>query len=223
MASLPEHLMPISVGRERLPRKVLIERQRGKVLDAAVEIFAKRGYRGTTVDHLVSGAGVGVGSFYSLFDSKEDCFLAVYDRTVAEGRERIAAALPARASWPQRLATGLWALLETIEAQPFAARIALIEVQTAGARALSQHQRNLDEAAELLRPGREYAPASVELPASLEFATIGGLTWFLQQRIAIGEAGKATELLPEVLEIAAEPYLGEAATAALSAPADGGG
>lgn len=209
--------MPTPVGREPLPREVLAERQRDKVLGAAVEIFAKRGYQGTTVDHLVSAAQVGVGSFYSLFESKEDCFLAVYDRIVAEGRERIAAAISAGDAWPRWLAAVLRVLLETIETQPFAARVALIEVQTAGARALSHHQRNLDEAAEFLRPGREYSPASAELPASLEFATIGGLTWFLQQRIATGEASGATELLPEVLEIVAEPYLGEAATAALLA------
>lgn len=209
--------MPTPVGREPLPREVLTGRQRDKVLAAAVEIFAKRGYQGTTVDHLVSAAQVGVGSFYSLFESKEDCFLAVYDRIVAEGRERIAVAIAADDAWPRRLAAGLGVLLETIETQPFAARVALIEVQTAGARALSHHQRNLDEAAELLRPGREYSPASAELPTSLEFATIGGLTWFLQQRIATAGASAATELLPEVLEIVAEPYLGEAATAALLA------
>lgn len=209
--------MPTPVGREQLPREVLAEHQRERILGAAAEVFAKRGYRGTTVDHLVSAAHIGVGSFYALFESKEDCFLAVYDRIVAEGRERIAAALPVDGSWPQRLAAGLRALLEAIEAHPFDARIALIEVQTAGARALSHHERNLDEAAALLRTGRDYSSISAELPTSLEFATIGGLTWFLQQRIAVGEAGSATELLPEVLEIVAEPYLGEAATASLLA------
>jgi AcrR family transcriptional regulator len=219
MGSLPEHLTPTPVGRKSLPREVLAEHQRERVLAAVVEVFAKRGYQGTTVDHIVSAAKIGVGSFYSLFDGKEDCFLAAYDRIVADGRERMIAALPPGGTWPQRLVACLGALLAMIEAEPLTARIALVEVQTAGAKALLRHERNLDEAAELLRGGREHSPFSSELPARLEFATVGGLAWFLQQRIALGEIGGVTKLLPEVLEIVAEPYLGEAETARLLAAA----
>lgn len=210
--------MSTPVGRDPLPREVLAEHQRERVLVAATEVFAKRGYQGTTVDHIVHAAHIGVGSFYSLFDGKEDCFLAAYDRIAVAGRDRMAAAIPLDAPWPQRLAAALRALLEQIEEEPFAARIGLVEVQTAGAKALVHHERNLDEAAELLRGGREHSPVPDELPATLEFATVGGLTWFLQQRISLGETGDATKLLPEVLEIVAEPYLGEEATAALLAP-----
>jgi AcrR family transcriptional regulator len=219
MGTLPDHLQPAPVGRDRLPREVLTEHQRERVLGAAAEVFAKRGYQGTTVDHIVAAAKIGVGSFYALFDNKEQCFLAAYDGIVARGRERIAAALPADGAWPEQLAAVLRTLLELIEADPFSARIALVEVQTAGPTALSQHERNLDEAAELLRVGRDHSPFPDELPGTLEFATVGGLTWFLQQRIAKGETADATKLLPEVLEIVAEPYLGETATAALIVPA----
>jgi AcrR family transcriptional regulator len=212
MARLPDHLMPTPVGRDPLPREVLAEHQRERVLAAAIEVFAKRGYQGTTVDHIVSAAQIGVGSFYPLFDGKEDCFLATYDRIVAGGRERIAGGQPSSGSWPERLAACLFTLLELSEAEPLAARVALIEVQAAGATARSHHEQNLDEAANLLCAGREHSPVADELPASLEFATVGGLTWFLQQRIALGETAKVTNLLPEVLEIVAEPYLGEAAT-----------
>jgi len=219
MANLPDHLMPTPVGRDRLPREVMTKHQRERVLAAATEVFAKRGYQGTTVDHIVAGAKIGVGTFYGFFDGKEDCFLAAYDRTVADGREQIEAALVAGGSWPEQLVNVLRSLLKLIEADPFGARIALVEVQTAGPAALARHERNLDEVAELLRSGREHSPFRDELPASLEFATVGGLSWFLQQRIAVGEATDATKLLPEVLEIVAEPYLGEAATAVLATAA----
>lgn len=210
--------MSTPVGREPLPREVLAEHQRERVLAAATEVFARRGYQGTTVEHIVSAAHIGVGSFYSLFSGKEDCFLAAYDRATAAGRAEIEAAIPAEAPWPRQLAAALWALLELVEAEPFAARLALVEVQTAGTAALAHHQRNLDDAAELLRGGREHSPAPDELPATLEFATVGGLTWFLQQRISLGEASDAAKLLPEVLEIVAEPYVGAPATAALLQP-----
>jgi AcrR family transcriptional regulator len=219
MVSLPEHLRPTPVGRERLPREVLAEHQRDRILDAAVEVFATHGYQGTTVDHLVVASHIGVGSFYEQFANKEECFLATYERVVVAGRERIVAAIPAGEPWPRQLVAALAALLAAIEEEPFAARVTLVEVQTAGARALAEHDRALDQAVALLRRGREHSDVPEELPTALEIATVGGLTWFLQQRIAAGRAGEATRWLPEVLEIVAEPYLGEDATAELAAAA----
>src|SRR6478672_4324917 len=132
MASPPEHLMPRPIGQEPFPREVLAEHHRERILGAALEIFAKRGYRGTTVGHLVAGARVGVNSFYSLFEGKEDCFISVYGLVAAEGRQRMAAAVGADAPWPQRARAVLRAMLEFIEEKPLAARIALVEVHTVG-------------------------------------------------------------------------------------------
>jgi AcrR family transcriptional regulator len=207
MASLPEHLRPSPVGRERLPREVVAEHQRDRILRAATEVFAERGYRGATVDHIVAAAQVGVGSFYERFDNKGACFVAAYDRIVAAARERIAAALRVEGAWGKRLVAGLRALLVEIEADPAAARLALVEVHAAGPAALARHERNLDEAAAVLRVGRAQGDVAADLPQTLEFATVAGLSWYLQQRIAAGEAGEATALLPDLLEIVSEPYL----------------
>lgn len=216
MALPPEHLTPSPIGREPFPRRVVAEHQRDRVIDAAIEVFAKRGYRGATVGNLVSGAKIGINSFYSLFEGKEDCFLAVYDRIVAEGRERMAAAAPAGASWPGQATAVLRALLGLIEERPLSARIVLVEVHTAGPAARARHQRDLDDGAEMLRGGRGHSSVADELPDTLEVATVGGLAWLLQQRIAIGEAADIGRLLPEVLEIALEPYLGEKAAGELT-------
>jgi AcrR family transcriptional regulator len=207
--------MPSEIGQEPFPREVVVEHQRERVITAAIEVFAKRGYRGATVGNLVSGAKVGVNSFYALFDGKEDCFLAVYDQIVAKSRGRMASAVPAGTEWPQRVLIVLRTLLELIEENPLAARIALVEVHTAGPAARAHHERDLDQVAALLRDGRAHSAVRDELPDTLEYATVGGLAWLLQQRITIGEATGVTKLLPEVLEIAVEPYLGELATAEL--------
>lgn len=207
--------MPSAIGREPFPREVVVEHQRERVIEAAIDVFAKRGYRGATVGNLVSAAKVGVNSFYSLFEGKDDCFLAVYDQIVAESREQMAAAVPAAAGWPERVTAILRSLLELIERKPLVARIVLVEVHTAGPAARARHARDLDEVAALLRSGRAQSPVPDELPDSLEYATVGGLAWLLQQRIAAGEAAEIGKLLPEVLEIVVEPYLGAAATAGL--------
>lgn len=215
--ALPAYLQSIPAGKELLPREVMAEHQRQRVIDAAIEVFAKRGYPPTTVDHIVDAAKTGVGSFYNLFEGKEDCFLRGYEQVVADGRARIIAALPPDGDWGHQLVSLLRALLELIAAEPLRARLALVEVQTAGPEALRRYESTLEEAAELLGRGRAENPQAVALPASLDFAIVGGLVWFLQQRIVLGEADKPKKLLPQALEIVAEPYLGKAATAELLA------
>jgi AcrR family transcriptional regulator len=213
VAPLPEHLSAKPAGRHRLSREVMTEHQRERVLDAAIGVFAKRGFQGTTVDHIVGAGKIGVGSFYEHFENKEACFLAAYDRILAEGREQIVAALPPGTDWPEQVCAVLRALLGMIAAEPLRARIMLVEAQTAGKAALARYEETIDSLVPLLRRGRDFSPVAAELPSTLEVATLGGLLWFLQQRIVLGELDGAERLLPEAAEILLEPYIGQEDTA----------
>jgi AcrR family transcriptional regulator len=55
-----------------------------RILDAALELFAERGYHGTSVPSVMDRAGVGGGSLYRLFESKEVLVNAVFRE--AKGR-----------------------------------------------------------------------------------------------------------------------------------------
>jgi AcrR family transcriptional regulator len=221
MVSLPEHLKAKPAGRHRLSPEVRAEHQRERILDAAIGVFADRGYQGTTIDNIVAAAKVGVGSFYELFDNKPDCFVQAYERIVAETREQIAAAIPAGAEWPEQACAALRSLLVQIEAEPQRAHLALVEVQTAGRVALERYEETLDSVVPLLARGREGSPVGGELPSHLEEAIVGGLSWLLQQRLVLDEFKGASAHLADVLEIAVEPYVGKAATAGLLAAAEG--
>jgi AcrR family transcriptional regulator len=220
MVSLPDHLMSVPVGREPLPRDVVADHQREHILLTAAELFAKRGYPGTSVDHLVAAAKVGVGSFYSFFDGKEDCFLTVYERVVAHFWAQIADAVPTEGAWSERVCAALRAILEAITAEPLAARIAIVEVQTAGPDALARYESTHDRIVPILRAGRELGAAADELPATLEEATIGGVAWLLHQRLVMGEIEGIRLLYPDLVEIVLGPYLGEAEAARLAAAGD---
>jgi AcrR family transcriptional regulator len=209
MASLPEHLSKAPVGRDRLPRAVVEAHQRDRILDASVAVFAKRGYQSTTIDHIVAAARIGVGSFYALFDGKEDCFIQGCDRFFGLSWGRTARAPPAAGSWPEQTAAGLRALLELIAAEPLRARIALVEVQTAGPAALALYKQTLDGVVPLLRRGRQFSPFAAELPHTLDEGIVGGLTWLLQQRLVTGEVNAIEALFPDLVEIVIAPYLGE--------------
>jgi AcrR family transcriptional regulator len=220
MVSLPEHLQAKPAGRHRLSPEVRAEHQRERILDSAIEVFAERGYQGTTIDDIVAAAKVGVGSFYELFDNKPDCFVQAYERILADATERIASAVPAEAGWPEQACAALRTLLELIEAEPVRAKVALVEVQTAGPEALTRHEETVDSIIPLLARGRAENPVLAEvpeLPSHLEEAIVGGLAWLLQQRLAQGEFEGVEAHLPDVLEIALVPYVGREAVAGLIA------
>jgi AcrR family transcriptional regulator len=211
MASLPEHLKRAPVGKERISREVLEAHQRDRVLRAAAEVFAGRGYSSTTVDHLVAAAQIGVGSFYSLFSGKEDCFLQLFDRIVADAKERIGAAVPEGADWAGRVSAGLGEVLELVAEEPSRARVVIVEAQTAGRAAEARYARLAEEVAEVLREGRLIDAPAPELPASFEDATVAGLAWLLDQLLVAGEPADAELLLPEMETIGIEPYRERAA------------
>ena len=56
---------------------------RARVLEAAVRVFARRGFHGASVQEIAREAGASTGAIYSNFAGKEDLYLAVFDEHVA--------------------------------------------------------------------------------------------------------------------------------------------
>lgn len=65
----------------------ITEERREKVLQAAREEFAKKGYIATNINEVAKKAGISIGSMYSYFASKEDLFLTIVEDcfTILEG------------------------------------------------------------------------------------------------------------------------------------------
>lgn len=59
-------------------------KRREQILGAAMECFARNGYRATSVEDIVREGGLSVGAIYSYYSSKEDLFLALAEQRTAE-------------------------------------------------------------------------------------------------------------------------------------------
>jgi AcrR family transcriptional regulator len=212
VARLPQALRGAPVGQTRLSREELGERQLRRILDAATQVFAKRGYQDSTVDNIVATAGIGVGSFYAHFDGKEACLDKVCERISEEAHAALDASVEEADDWDQRLCGGLYGLLRFAAANPLSARVVLLEAQTGGPGALARYGAMIDAIAEFLRRGREVSTSAREWPPALEEATASGLCWLLQGRLVRGELDDVDTLFSEMAEVALEPYLGTAAT-----------
>jgi AcrR family transcriptional regulator len=60
-------------------RTVDVEARTASVMEAAATIFAQRGYNAATIEEIAHAAGIGKGTTYEYFPSKQELFLAVID------------------------------------------------------------------------------------------------------------------------------------------------
>ena len=61
-----------------------------RLVDAAFELFAERGYDHTTVDDIAERAGVGRTTFFRYYRSKDDVIFPGHDELIAAVRQRLA-------------------------------------------------------------------------------------------------------------------------------------
>ncbi|SPM32345.1 TetR family transcriptional regulator [Mycobacterium rhizamassiliense] len=65
---------------QRWTRERRLEHTRKLLLDAAEELFARRGFSGAALEDIADAAGYTRGAIYAHFGSKEELFLAVIER-----------------------------------------------------------------------------------------------------------------------------------------------
>ncbi|MFZ9869601.1 MAG: TetR/AcrR family transcriptional regulator, partial [Candidatus Kapaibacteriota bacterium] len=72
------------------------EAKRADILRCAADVFSGTGFHATTIQEIATAAGIGKGTVYEYFRTKEELFLAVYDSWMNEYentvRERVEAA-----------------------------------------------------------------------------------------------------------------------------------
>jgi AcrR family transcriptional regulator len=60
-----------------------------RILDAATDVFAARGFTAATMADIVDHSGASIGSIYHHFGGKKELFLAIFERLAADVRSRI--------------------------------------------------------------------------------------------------------------------------------------
>jgi TetR/AcrR family fatty acid metabolism transcriptional regulator len=77
--------------------------KRRRILDAAVCVFARKGYFAARVSDVAKKAGVADGTIYLYFRGKEDILVRLFDEVMSEHVARAREAVRALASAPERL------------------------------------------------------------------------------------------------------------------------
>jgi AcrR family transcriptional regulator len=111
-------------SRPAAPRKRLsFDERRAAILDSALEVFARHGYRGASIDDIAAAAGISKALIYEHFPSKRHLHMALLERHVGELFERLVASAATSEPGEVRLRAGVDAFLSFVEARPDAFRM----------------------------------------------------------------------------------------------------
>jgi AcrR family transcriptional regulator len=183
-------------GRHGLPRDVVRDNQRRRILAGVVDAVGGLGYERMTVEAVIARAQVSRRTFYEHFRNKEEAFLAAYDHVLDGIMRRIAEACEAAQNGPGRFGAGLRAFMEALADDPHAARMCIVEVNAAGRNAMARRDAVLRTFAGLLTP--EFEPRT-RLPDLAAELTVNGLYGVVHARVEAGRAADLPALVPELV------------------------
>jgi AcrR family transcriptional regulator len=196
-------------GRHGLPRELIVENQRSRLLSGMIETVAEQGYGKATIANVIAAAQVSRKTFYESFANREDCYRAAYETSFEFLRQRVEAGSSA-AEWPASVRAGLAAFLESLGDHPRLAAFFLISPGGVGDEIADRHHAAIRELVEVLLAKM---PAGLDDAATAEIRTdafAGGLSRLAAMKVNSEEAEELPALLPDLVELFLRPYLGTA-------------
>lgn len=101
---------------------------RRRILEAAVRVFAEKGYHDTAVDDIVRASDTSKGAVYFHFPNKQGIFLALVEYLANQVLDRMESAIEAERGGINRVDAALRTALEFFGSHRGLARILLVEV-----------------------------------------------------------------------------------------------
>jgi AcrR family transcriptional regulator len=124
-------------------KRLTAEARREAILDAALEVFARRGYNGSSIDEIAQTAGISKALIYEHFPSKRELHVSLIEHHVQDIFERLAVAAATTDPGEVRLRAGVDAFLQFVETRRDAFQMVFrdaVEPEVAGVLAAMQRQ-----------------------------------------------------------------------------------
>ncbi len=166
--------------------------KRARILDAAIKVFAERGFHSATVAEIARCAGVADGTIYLYFKSKDDLLLRLFDEKMTELLAEARAELAKERTAPARLARFIELHLAAVERNPDLASVLIVELRQSAQFLKAADRAKLaayvDLIAEVVRAGQESGELTNDVsPAVVKRVIFGALDelalgWLLSNR-----------------------------------------
>lgn len=140
------------------------EGTRGRILDAALDVFSQKGYHDASVDEIVEASGTSKGAVYFHFPNKQRLFLALLDKFADLLERRIVEAMADVETPIRKVSAALDAFMSTFgRYRPFA-KILLIQAVGLGAAFEEKRLQVYDRFAALIKTYLDQAIREGSIP-----------------------------------------------------------
>jgi AcrR family transcriptional regulator len=208
---------PVDV-RGRLSAQEAVENNRRRVLFAAAELAAERGYRASTLAEVQRRAGVDAEAFRRVFPDKRAAFAAVHEEHFRHVTAVTAGAFfGGVGEWPERIWEAARAFAQVMEQNPATAYVGFVEVHAAGPRAVQRNDELVLAFTLFLQQGYGYraqlrAEPAGEPPTRLALEAIAATNFEIgYHQIRASRSPKLTGLVAHVTFLCLAPFVGAAA------------
>jgi AcrR family transcriptional regulator len=204
--SIPWEEAPTSErSRARLEPRERIER-------AAAQLVVERGYTALSIPSISAAAGISNATFYSNFTSKRDAFLAAFATIASQSLSVAGEALRARGGGPEGIGAAVRALLEFFASRELLARVAFVELPTAGPTALDRADEIFDRFSAFRRPGASLKAFDAPLSEPLAHGIASAVWAAIGLEVASGRTRSLPEIAPEITLLTTGPFTGPMST-----------
>lgn len=187
----------------RISRRTLSQRER--IMRGAARVVVERGYDSLSIPAISGAAGVSNQTFYEHFESKRDALLAAFRAMAEEALRAAGSAFSAEEGRPEAVGAGVRGLLRYLAGHELFARLAFLELPTAGPVALDEADRVLDRFTGFLQP--RLLPPQFEDSAGITtlHAIATGIWASIQYEIVRGRREALPALASQIVWIALAP------------------
>jgi len=170
------------------PTKSQLTRQR--ILDAALSVFARKGYHDARMADIVAEASSSKGAVYFHFPGKEQLFLALVDEFAARLESRLTEAIIAEQGGVRRVEAALNAGLAVFEEYRKLAKIFLVQAVGLGQTFETKRLQILDRFAQLIQRHLDEAILDGDIPPLdseiAAYAWVGAINELIMRWIQTG-------------------------------------
>jgi len=171
-------------------RSAIESATRERLVQAAMDVFAARGYHGTTVDDIVAASESSKGSFYYYFPSKQGIFLELLSQLAKLVEDGVEAVIENERGALAKVEAALRVVLEVATAHRDLTKILLIEAAALGPEFEQSRLGIQRRFAELIQRHLDRAVADGAIPQqdtrTAAMAWIGAINEAVTQHMAAG-------------------------------------
>lgn len=183
--------------------------ERERICEVTRELVVERGHEGLSTEDVIERASIRRSDFDRLFASREELYVALFEKLADEFEVEVVEAFQAHDAWRDGLRACAYAAARWLRDHPREIGFGVFQMFAAGDLAQVHRENQLQRMVDLVDLGRRELDDPDSMGRGVAEGVIGSIYGLLVKELQSGEGVAAAEAyVPEMMYIAVRPYLG---------------